>query len=439
MAFPIRRSAVLDEEQARRSCRDGLRDTALHGASREPGGRSSAIVRRRPLRRDGCARRDVQAPGLADELSGLLRRHYGEQERRRSARADARAAVEHDLRARRGFQRLSKTCGPRWRRPARTRRPPQARARRVCARPARTLLREIRQPARSGAASARIRKEAIAAAKEAFEALLDADAGRARRGAWPARSGSVWPVHAAQRHRELKSRRSAPRLDDLTRLCTTCWPYSDDSARRWSGSGGSPAVDESRTPAGRRSDLRAARRRPAGDRGGHRSSRSTQSAGGRRSPRSPSADGCSRAARSGWSSRVAALASGVGGVLEPPLLQRPLRVRSGLRSRLLAGRRAQRLPRPRHSDAVRGAHRRSRRRRGGRGRAGGTPHRRAAGAWGAGSASSIRANRPGRCAAATSRCCSGDSPTWKPSGAPSCAGAFRTWSTKVAVSTARAK
>jgi ATP-dependent exoDNAse (exonuclease V) beta subunit len=60
-------------------------------------------------------------------------------------------------------------------------------------------------------------KEVIAAAKEAFDAVLDADAGV--RGVALAADLAGLADHAAQRHRELKARQGALDFDDLTRLC----------------------------------------------------------------------------------------------------------------------------------------------------------------------------------------------------------------------------
>ena len=60
-------------------------------------------------------------------------------------------------------------------------------------------------------------KEAIAAAKEAFEAVLDADAGV--RAAALARDLAALADCAGQRHRELKARLGALDFDDLTRSC----------------------------------------------------------------------------------------------------------------------------------------------------------------------------------------------------------------------------
>src|SRR5207237_4654105 len=71
-------------------------------------------------------------------------------------------------------------------------------------------------------------KEAIAAAKEAFEAVLDADAGV--RAAALARDLAALADCAGQRHRDLKARLGALDFDDLTRTCRDL--LVDDAAAR---------------------------------------------------------------------------------------------------------------------------------------------------------------------------------------------------------------
>ncbi|HYS09126.1 MAG TPA: UvrD-helicase domain-containing protein [Myxococcales bacterium] len=209
--------AVLDEEQARRLLRDACETTALD-ALEGTLGTELRDAARRLCAEMGLRTQGKFGAGLADELSGLLRKLGESGASPLQLVPDARAAVEDDLRARRGFELALGNLRAALAQAGKDAPPSPGPALDAYA-PGQLAQawREIRRCSPAALQARGSEKEAIAAAKEAFEALLDADAGV--RGAALARDLGFLAGHAAQRHRELKSRRGALDFDDLTRLC----------------------------------------------------------------------------------------------------------------------------------------------------------------------------------------------------------------------------
>jgi len=208
---------VLDEEQARRFLREACEGTALRALEGALGAPLREAARRL------CAEMGLRTQGkfgigLADELAALLQK-LGETGASPSRLVpDPRAAADDDARARRQLDRalidlraaLSKTGkdAPPLPGPALDATAPGELPK---------AWRDVRRCSPLHLRAQGPDKEVILAAREAFDALLNADAGV--RGAALAGDLAALAEHAAGRHRELKARRGALDFDDLTRLC----------------------------------------------------------------------------------------------------------------------------------------------------------------------------------------------------------------------------
>jgi ATP-dependent exoDNAse (exonuclease V) beta subunit len=167
--------------------------------------------------------------GLADELAALLRKLGETGVPPLQLLPDPRAAVDDEANARRHFERALSTV--RGALLASGKEAPPLPGPALQAYPPGQLSQVFRDLRRSSPQALRAQgpdKDAIAAAKEAFEALLDADAGV--RGAALARDLAELCEHAARLHRELKAREGKLDFDDLTRLCRAL--LSDDERAR---------------------------------------------------------------------------------------------------------------------------------------------------------------------------------------------------------------
>jgi ATP-dependent exoDNAse (exonuclease V) beta subunit len=208
---------VLDEEQARRFVREACEGTALRALEGALGAPLREAARRL------CAEMGLRTQGkfgigLADELAALLQK-LGETAASPSKLVpDPRAAADDDARARRQLDRalldlraaLSKSGkdAPPLPGPALDAYAPGELAQ---------AWRDVRRCSPLHLRAQGPDKEVVLAARDAFEGLLNADAGV--RGAALAGDLAALAGHAAERHRELKARRGALDFDDLTRLC----------------------------------------------------------------------------------------------------------------------------------------------------------------------------------------------------------------------------
>jgi len=208
---------VLDESQGRRLLREACETTALRALE----GTSGAPLReaaRRLCAEMGLRTAGKFGSGLADELVSLLGKLGESGAPERKLAGDPRAALDEDARARRQLERAIGTLraalaedgqdAPPLPGPALDAYAPGQLAQ---------AWREVRRCSPLHLKSQGKQKEVISAAKDAFEALLDADAGV--RGAALAGDLLALAEDAAQRHRELKARHRALDFDDLTRLC----------------------------------------------------------------------------------------------------------------------------------------------------------------------------------------------------------------------------
>ena len=208
---------VLDEEEARRWVREACEATALRALEGALGAPLREAARRL------CAEMGLRTQGkfgigLADELAALLQKLGETGASPTRLVPDPRDAADDDARARRQLDRalmglraaLSKSGkeGPPLPGPALDAYPPGQLAQ---------AWREVRRCSPLHLRAQGPDKEVILAARDAFEALLDADAGV--RGAALAADLAAVAECAAGRHRELKARRGALDFDDLTRLC----------------------------------------------------------------------------------------------------------------------------------------------------------------------------------------------------------------------------
>jgi len=208
---------VLDEEQARRFVREACEGTALRALEGALGAPLREAARRL------CAEMGLRTQGkfgigLADELAALLQK-LGETGTSPSKHVpDPRAADDDDARARRQLDRALMDLRAALSRSGKDAPPLPGPA--LDAYPPGQLAQAWRDVRRCSPLHLRAQgpdKEVIRAARDAFEGLLNADAGV--RGAALAGDLAALGGHAAGRHRELKARRGALDFDDLTRLC----------------------------------------------------------------------------------------------------------------------------------------------------------------------------------------------------------------------------
>ncbi len=211
------RFEVLDEQQSRRLLLEACETTALRALEGE-GGTQPRESARRLCAEMGLRAQGKFAAGLAEEMAGLLQKLAETGTSPLQIVPDPRAAEEDDARARRSLERAFDDLRAALARSGREAPPSPERLLRTC--PPGQLAaawRELRasspQPLRAQGAD----KEPIVAARDAFAAALDADAGV--RGAALALDLAQLAGRASRRHRELKARRGALDFDDLTRLC----------------------------------------------------------------------------------------------------------------------------------------------------------------------------------------------------------------------------
>jgi len=208
---------VLDEAQGRRLLREACETVALRaleGALR-PHLQEGA---RRLCTEMGLRTQGKFGAGLADEMAALLAKLGETGTSPLKLQRDPQTALDDDARARRQLDRAlanlraallaSGKEAPPLPGPALEAYPPGQLAQ---------AWREVRRCSPLNLRSQGPDKEAIAAAKEAFEAVLNADAGV--RATALARDLAALADCAGQRHRELKARQGALDFDDLTRCC----------------------------------------------------------------------------------------------------------------------------------------------------------------------------------------------------------------------------
>ena len=210
------RFQVLDEQQARRMLRQACETTALRaleGAAGPPRDAARRLCAEMGLRTQGKF-----AFGLADELAGLLQKLAEKGTSPLQLVPDPKAAADDDARARRRLERAHDELRAALARSGRE--PPRAPGPALQAYAPGHLSqvwRELRTCSPRELRAQGPDKEVIVAAREAFEGLLDADAGV--RGAALAADLAALAEDASHRHRESKARQGALDFDDLTRLC----------------------------------------------------------------------------------------------------------------------------------------------------------------------------------------------------------------------------
>ncbi|HZR09111.1 MAG TPA: UvrD-helicase domain-containing protein [Myxococcales bacterium] len=211
------RFSLLEEQQSRRLLREACDGIALQALE----GRLGAPLRdaaRRLCAEMGLRTQGKFGVGLADEIADLLQKLGESGTAPLRLLPDPKKAALDDQRARRELERalgsLRATMAQNGKEaPASPGPALDAYAPGQLA----TVWKELRRcsPYRLRAQGAE--KESILAARQAFDGVLDADAGV--RGAALAADLAGLALHAAQRHRELKAQRGALDFDDLTRLC----------------------------------------------------------------------------------------------------------------------------------------------------------------------------------------------------------------------------
>jgi ATP-dependent exoDNAse (exonuclease V) beta subunit len=156
--------------------------------------------------------------GLGDELAGLLQRLGETGMGPLRLLPDPRAAVEDDGRARHQLERAMGSLRAALAQGGKEAPPPPGPALFAYA-PGQlaSAWSGLRRSSPNALRAQGAEKKLILAARQAFEAVLDADAGV--RGAALAADLAALAAHAAERHRELKAREGALDFDDLTRLC----------------------------------------------------------------------------------------------------------------------------------------------------------------------------------------------------------------------------
>ena len=234
--------AVLDEEQARHLLREACESSAL-GALEGAFGPSLQDAARRLCAEMGFRTQGKFGAGLADELSSLLQKLGETGVSPLELVPDPRAAIEDDGRARRGFERALADLRAAFSEAGRDAPPfPGAALDAYAPGQLQKLWRDIRRCSPMHLKAQGAEKDAIAAAKEKFEELLDADAGI--RGIGLARDLASLAERAAQRQRELKARRGALDFDDLTRLCRSLLTSSEAARAAERDRVGALLVDE---------------------------------------------------------------------------------------------------------------------------------------------------------------------------------------------------
>ena len=209
--------SVLDEAQARRLLREACESVALR-ALEGALGQGLQDGARRLCAEMGLRTQGKFGAGLADEMAALLSKLGETGSSPLQFVPDARAALDDDARARRQLDRAAANLRAAFLASGKEAPPPPGPA--LGTYPPGQLAqawREVRRCSPLQLRSQGADKEAIAAAKEAFEAVLDADAGV--RAAALARDLAALADCAGQRHRELKARLGALDFDDLTRSC----------------------------------------------------------------------------------------------------------------------------------------------------------------------------------------------------------------------------
>jgi ATP-dependent helicase/nuclease subunit A len=216
---------VLDEQLARRLLREACETTSLRALEGALGAAMHDAARRL------CAEMGLRTQGkfglgLADELTALLQKLGETGAAPLQLVPDPRTAVDDDARARRQLERALGALRTALAASGKEAPPPPGPGLQAYA-PGQLAQawREVRRCSPLHLRAQGGDKEVIGAAKDAFEAVLDADAGV--RGAALARDLAALAEHAAQQHRELKARQRALDFDDLTRLCRELLAGSD--------------------------------------------------------------------------------------------------------------------------------------------------------------------------------------------------------------------
>ncbi|HTO99579.1 MAG TPA: UvrD-helicase domain-containing protein [Myxococcales bacterium] len=209
------RFSLLDESRARRLLREACEATALRALDGGLGGPLREAARRL------CAEMGLRTQGkyglgLADELTAFLTA-LGE-----SGTAppvpDLQEAEEDDGRARRELERALGALRAELARAGKEAPPaPGPGLYQYPPGQLRLFWPELRQCSPLSLRAQGPEKEAVNKARQAFEGILNADAGV--RGAALARDLAALGSEASRRHRELKDREGALDFDDLTRLC----------------------------------------------------------------------------------------------------------------------------------------------------------------------------------------------------------------------------
>jgi ATP-dependent exoDNAse (exonuclease V) beta subunit len=211
------RFTLLDEARGRRLLREACEVTALRALE---GGSGAPL---RDAARRLCAEMGLRAQGkfglgLADELAGLLQKLGESGASPQRLLPDARSALEDDARARRELERALEALRAAFAQAGRE--SPPAPGPSLYAYAPGELPQAFREMRRCSPLALRAQgaeKEAILAAKLAFEGVLDADAGV--RGVALAADLARLAESATRRYRQLKDRAGALDFDDLTRLC----------------------------------------------------------------------------------------------------------------------------------------------------------------------------------------------------------------------------
>ncbi len=211
------RFSLLEEQQSRRLLREACDATALRALEGALGTPLRDAARRL------CAEMGLRTQGkfglgLADEVAGLLEKVGETGTAPLQLLPDPKAAVEDDARARQQLERAMGSLRAALAEGGKDAPPAPGPALFAFA-PGQlaSVWKELRRCSPHRLRAQGTEKELILAARQAFEAVLDADAGV--RGAALAADLAALVSHASQRHRELKARQGALDFDDLTRLC----------------------------------------------------------------------------------------------------------------------------------------------------------------------------------------------------------------------------
>src|SRR6185436_3273305 len=208
---------VLDEAEGRALLQTACESVALRALEGNLGQPLHQAARRL------CAEMGLRTQGkfgmgLADELAALLQKLGETGASPLELLRDPREALDADAKARRDFERALGTLRGALLAAGKEAPPlPGPLLHAYAPGELATVFRELRRSSPEALRAAGADRDVIAAAKDAWSALLDADAGV--RGSWLARDLAGLCAHASRSYRELKSRQGKLDFDDLTRLC----------------------------------------------------------------------------------------------------------------------------------------------------------------------------------------------------------------------------